>query len=144
MIDSDNAVAPRPRYALGEWRLEEKGYQEKSASPPDVTLFPVSRVHVLNHCNLGENQSSKPNSWKLFAFLQLYKLFVPSLQHLQTRPDQTRPKKIAEDGVCTSERADCRQKVSGSINFKLFTIFPTTYVRISPQTVSKMSTIFLP
>ena len=28
----------------------------------------------------------------------------------------------------------CRQ-VSGSINFKLFTIFPTTYVRISPQTV---------
>ena len=36
----------------------------------------------------------------------------------------------------------CRQKVSGSINFKLFTIFPTTYVRISPQTVSKESTIF--
>ena len=36
----------------------------------------------------------------------------------------------------------CRQKVSGSINFKLFTIFPTTYVIISPQTVSKVSTIF--
>ena len=34
-----------------------------------------------------------------------------------------------------------RQKVSGSINFKLFTIFPTTYVRISLQTVSKVSTI---
>ena len=29
----------------------------------------------------------------------------------------------------------CRQKVSGSIDFKLFTIFSTTYGRISPQTV---------
>ena len=36
----------------------------------------------------------------------------------------------------------CRQKVSGSINLKLFTIFSTTYVRICPQTVSKVSTIF--
>ena len=36
----------------------------------------------------------------------------------------------------------CRQKVSGSINFKLFTIFPTKYVKISSQTVSKVSTIF--
>jgi hypothetical protein len=36
----------------------------------------------------------------------------------------------------------CRQKVYGSINFKFFTIFPTTYVRISLQTVSEVSTIF--
>ena len=32
----------------------------------------------------------------------------------------------------------CRQKISGSLNFKLFTIFPTKYERISPQTVSKV------
>ena len=36
----------------------------------------------------------------------------------------------------------CRQKVSDSINFKLFTIFPTTYVRINTQIESKVSTIF--
>ena len=36
----------------------------------------------------------------------------------------------------------CRQKVSGSNNFKLFTIFPTVYLRIIPQTVSKVSRIF--
>jgi hypothetical protein len=36
----------------------------------------------------------------------------------------------------------CRQKASGSINFKLFTIFPTKYARISLQTVSKVTTIF--
>ena len=36
----------------------------------------------------------------------------------------------------------CRQKVSGSINFKLFTIIPTIYVGISPQTVSEARTIF--
>ena len=35
----------------------------------------------------------------------------------------------------------CRQKVSGSINFKLFTISPTTYLIISALTVSKVSTI---
>ena len=35
-----------------------------------------------------------------------------------------------------------RQKVSGNINFKLLTISPTTYVKISPQTVIKVSTIF--
>ena len=34
------------------------------------------------------------------------------------------------------------QKVSGSINLKLFRIFPATYVIISPQTVSKVSTNF--
>ena len=28
--------------------------------------------------------------------------------------------------------------MSGSISFKLFTIFPKTYVRISPQTISKV------
>ena len=35
----------------------------------------------------------------------------------------------------------CLQKMSGSINFKFFTIFSRTYARISPQTVSKVSTI---
>jgi hypothetical protein len=35
----------------------------------------------------------------------------------------------------------CREKVSGSIDFKLFKISPTTYVIIIPQTASKVSTI---
>jgi hypothetical protein len=34
------------------------------------------------------------------------------------------------------------QKVSGNINLKLFAIFSKTYVRISPQIVSSVSTIF--
>ena len=41
-----------------------------------------------------------------------------------------------------SENKYYRQKVSGRIDFKLFTISPTTYVRISPQTVSKVGAIF--
>ena len=37
----------------------------------------------------------------------------------------------------------CRQKVSGSINLNIFTIFPTTYLRISLQTVSQVDTVGL-
>ena len=36
----------------------------------------------------------------------------------------------------------CREKISGSINLKLFTIFPTTDVRIGPQTAIKVSAVF--
>ena len=35
----------------------------------------------------------------------------------------------------------CQQKLSGSIHFKLFAISPTTYARISPNTVSKVNKI---
>lgn len=36
-----------------------------------------------------------------------------------------------------------QQKVCGSINLKLFRIFPTTYLKIRPQTVNKVSTILI-
>ena len=41
-----------------------------------------------------------------------------------------------------SDNKNYRHKVSRSINFNFFTIFPKTYVRISPQTISKASTNF--